>query len=261
MASEDSSTQVDVAAVGVAEITTGNQDLMESMINRNKSLAARPTCFDFTRKRACKCRCLEVMVDREDYCQAIAEYQIMFSRLHWAEQKKTVIEWMRVMPDGASKISYRIPFILDASHSPEDFLELRKATICANSLMNLLNKGYDWWKTCMDHYKNMTMPSHRLCGRISNNKRKFLSEFEEDLISHFEELKKEAEPIATRYVREATGESTLRDANDKLVFLPSYLTVRGCYARFCWEKRGIKISTTNNGTVEKTAVVDGVVGG
>jgi hypothetical protein len=78
----------------------------------------------------------------------------------------------------------------------------------------------------------------------------FLKMYESDLDDHFEELKKEAEPIATRYVREMTGETTLRDTQD-ILFLPSYFTVRGCYAKFCLEKRGVRITTTNKGTVKK----------
>ena len=121
----------------------------------------------------------------------------------------------------------------------------------------LLGKGRDWWKSCTDHNKNMTLPNHKLTGRPSNKRRRFLQDFEEQLTEHFEELKREAEPIATRYVREITGETSLRDDNDELLFLPPYLTVRGCYAKFCFEKRGVKISTTNKGAVKKSPAKTG----
>jgi hypothetical protein len=62
--------------------------------------------------------------------------------------------------------------------------------------------------------------------------------------------------LTTRYVLEETGDVTLRDTQDVL-YLPSFFTVRGCYAKFCLEKRGISISTTNKGNVKKKAAIDG----
>ncbi|KAG7348931.1 hypothetical protein IV203_011528 [Nitzschia inconspicua] len=74
---------------------------------------------------------------------------------------------------------------------------------------------------------------------MSNKKRKFLEDFEKTLEEHLEELQREAEPIATRYVREVTGETTLRDGDGGLIYLPPFFTVRKCYANYCYQKRGI----------------------
>jgi hypothetical protein len=43
----------------------------------------------------------------------------------------------------------------------------------------------------------MTVPGHKLFSQPSNKRKGFLKEFEEDLEAHFEELRKEAEPIVT----------------------------------------------------------------
>jgi hypothetical protein len=100
MASQDNSpTQVDIAAVSaVAGITTRSEEtnissdalFFQSKVDHNKALAARPS-----HKRHLKCRCLAVMNRRNDYCETVAEYQMMFSNLSCVEQKKVVIEWMR----------------------------------------------------------------------------------------------------------------------------------------------------------------------
>jgi hypothetical protein len=50
----------------------------------------------------------------------------------------------------------------------------------------------------------------------------------------------------------------LRDTNDEVVCLPSYLTVLGYYAKFCFEKRGMKVTTTNKGAVKTIPAVAGV---
>ncbi|KAG7344887.1 hypothetical protein IV203_032418 [Nitzschia inconspicua] len=92
---------------------------------------------------------------------------------------------------------------------------------------------------------------------MSNKKRKFLEDFEETLEEHFEELQREAEPIATRYVREVTGEATLRDGEDGLIYLPPFFTVRKCYAQYCYQKRGVIITTSNKGNVRAAPAVDG----
>ncbi|KAG7370302.1 hypothetical protein IV203_028048 [Nitzschia inconspicua] len=82
---------------------------------------------------------------------------------------------------------------------------------------------------------------------MSNKKRQFLQTYEKELDEHFEEIKREAEPIATRYVRELTGESTLRDGEDNMLYLPPFVTMRRCDGKFCLDKRGMRVITTNNG--------------
>jgi hypothetical protein len=59
-------------------------------------------------------------------------------------------------------------------------------------------------------------------------------------------LKQESGPIATGVVRELTGETNLRDADDA-DYLPRSVFKRSCYGRFCLE-RGWRVTSTNNGT-------------
>jgi hypothetical protein len=240
------------------EIATGLERL-ENSIQYNLSLGSRECCINSHSKAKMQCHCLSVLNGREDFCQAVAEYQLMFEKLSSVEKKKVVIEWMRANSNEGNKRLYTIPYILDSTDVAADYLALRNASICQSAMMCLLKKGYKWWKSCATHNRNMTVPSHKLTGQMSNKKRKFLVDYKEDLESHFGELVKEAEPIATRYVREVTGETTLRDNDDSMLYLPSFFTQRNCYAKFCLEKRGMKVTTNNKGTVKLEPAVAGEV--
>jgi hypothetical protein len=59
-------------------------------------------------------------------------------------------------------------------------------------------------------------------------------------------LRKEAGPIATRFVREKTGETTTRDDNEKAEYLPPSLSKRQCFYQYCLS-RGAKVTANNQG--------------
>lgn len=220
-------------------------------------LASKDFCNDKFKGGKLKCNCLSILAEGEDniFCQAVAEYQLVFGRQKGEEQKRLVIEWMRSNLNVRHK-RYRIPFITSSDDDPEDYIPLKEATACPSAIMELLGKGRRWWNTCKEHADRNTLPSHKSKGKISNNKRKFNTGYAQALKDHFELLKKEAEPVATGWVREKTGETTLRDANDEVLYLPPSMTKRGCYAKFCLE-RGVLIKTTNKGNPKQTPI-DGV---
>jgi hypothetical protein len=115
-------------------------------------------------------------------------------------------------------------------------------------------KKKDWWYTCLKHSLNNTLPSHGLKGKTPNNKRKWDDQFRSALEEHFEQLKSEAEPISTGVVRELTGETTLRDADCEVDYLPSHVSKRSCYGRFCLE-RGWMITSTNKGVAKAEPMI------
>ena len=240
--------------------TTGNSeaggdkpDKLRLQVELNLSLGRKTCCTDKNTNCKLTCRCLAVLDGNEMFCQAVAEYQLMFKNLKpAAEQKKIVIEWMRSNRDEERRRLYRIPFIL---HEDDDHLlytNLRNQLICANAMMGLLGRGYKWWLDCTHHHRNMTIPQHKLTGKVSNNKRKFDDDFADDLHDHFVKLQSESEIISTRWVREATGQLSLRDHDEMALRLPPYYSRRSCYASFCLEKRGMKITTSNTGNVVAT---------
>ncbi len=133
-------------------------------IQRNFDLAERDNCQNKHTKRVLQCRCLGVLDGREEFCQAVAEYQVMFQELGYVEQKKIVLEWMRSNSNEGTRKFYRIPFILEPSDDASLYTELKNTTICANAMMDLFDRGYKWWKSCLHHYNNTTLPSHKLKG-------------------------------------------------------------------------------------------------
>lgn len=202
----------------VATEKSQKEDRLVDLVQMNEVLSLRPQCISRqNRKAPMKCCCLGVMHGKPEYCHAVAEYQILFESMTFVDQKRVVIEWMRANTNEGQKKLYRIPFVLDNGDDPDKYRPLKNALVCSNALMDLLNKGLRWWNDCGKHYRRNTLPQHKLTGKASNRKRKFLEQYEDDLIDHFEELKREAEPIATRYVREVTGETTLRDAEEDVL--------------------------------------------
>jgi hypothetical protein len=232
--------------------------ILNELISYNQTLANRPCCFNTVQgKGSHTCSCLSALENGKDdsFYEAVAEYQYMFGSLNKDDQKKMVIEWMRNMPATGiqkKKKMFSIPFLLHEDDNSDEYHNLRISKICTSAMLDLLGKRRRWWFVCREHAKNNTLPSHALKGRTPNNKRKWNTLFEEDLKTHFEQLKQEAEPVATGVVRELTGETNLRDAVDADYFPPS-VSKRSCYGRFCLE-RGWRISSSNKGTIQKTPI-------
>jgi hypothetical protein len=225
-----------------------DNELLTLFCNYNANLSSRERCESMHQKDLqLKCNCLSILQPNElevdnPFSDAVAQYQLYFCRLKSIEQKKIVIEWMRSNSNTGPHRRYPIPFLLDNTQDASSFNALREATICPSSLVELLGRSKKWLKECVDHATNNTLPSHGLIGKTSNNRKAFLQVFEDDLVQHFEELRKEASPIATRLVRESTGETTTRDDDDKTELLGPDVTMRTCYSNFCLSK-GVIVSS------------------
>jgi hypothetical protein len=200
------------------------------------------------------------------FCSAVAEYQTYFCSLKREEQQKIAIEWMRTSEAvrlNAPKNSplYTIPFLLPPPKGGDGedkagndgqpfasslFKPLSETLICRDALMDLLGVGRRWWLAVINHCNNHTLPNHKLKGKPPNAKRKWDEMYADDLIQHFEELRKEAGPIATRFVREHTGEIAERDANEDAEYLAPCWSKRQCYYNFC-ASRGVKVVSNSRG--------------
>ncbi len=111
--------------------------------------------------------------------------------------------------------------------------------------MDLINVRSKWWITVTNHCNYHTLPSHKLKGRVANNKRKWNDMFESDLIDH----RKEAGPIATQFVREFTGELSERDdTNKEAEYLSPHWSKRQCYYKFC-ASMGVEVKSNSKGNV------------
>jgi hypothetical protein len=226
-------------------------------ITCNQTLANRPCCFNTaqgTGNHTCSCLSALESEKGDSFFEAVAEYQYMFGSLTKDDQKRWPSNGCETChtPTYGRKKMFSIPYLLHEDDISDEYHDLLISKICTSAMLDLPGKRRRWWFVCLDHAKNNTLPSHALKGRIPNNKRKWNTLFEEDLKNHFEQLKQEAEPIATGVVRESTGETNLRDADDA-DYLPPSVSRRSCYGHFCLE-RGWRVSSSNKGTIQKTPV-------
>jgi hypothetical protein len=245
------------------------ESMVEEFIAYNESLAWQDCCLLRARassKKDKRCQCLHVLRDSVHYCEAVSQYQLYFGKLKRDDQQRIVVQWIRsslLHYDGPqhsnryAQLSFPIPFLLGedgatgagggASCSGGAFFDnLRQAKICRDSLMDLIGAGRDWWKTCLRHALNNTLPEYKLKGKRTNRKRKWDDLYFDSLVDHFKELPKEAGPVATRFVREKTGKTTTRDHNEKVEYLAPNFTKRRCYYRYSLS-RGAKVTSNNKG--------------
>ncbi|KAG7338826.1 hypothetical protein IV203_012803 [Nitzschia inconspicua] len=237
---------------------------MATLVSMNQQLAERGFCISKVRGHPIRCRCLEILSKKDYFCTAVANYQLTIFGLETYKQKTIVMEWLdercRGEPgDFKIKYRFRIPFLVlneeeDEDDSCDDYTALREARVCHNAMMDLLARGRCFWTTCIDHYKKGTIPSPRTknTGQVSNRRRKFLKDYEESLKEHFEELQQEAEPVPTSSIRLGTNETGGTDTKQLQhyhYYLPSTFTLRGCYAKYCFDKRKMRITTNKKGSV------------
>jgi hypothetical protein len=128
---------------------------------------------------------------------------------------------------------------------------LNQHKICKNALMELIFARKKWWGTCRDHLRKGTVPVHGLKGQQSNRKRKFRYGEEAHLIEFFAKIKEFAEPSATRFVLEKTGEWSTHNDDTELDYLPPSLSRMKLYQRYA-STRGWDANTNNIGTIEPT---------
>jgi hypothetical protein len=205
-----------------------------------------------------KCQCLHVLGESVFFCEAVAQYQFYFGRKKREEQQRMVVQSIQsslLLFDSSyahkyASMMFPLPFILaeDDCMPSSHYVNLREAKICRDALIDVLGIGRTYWKTCMHHAINNSIPEYKLKGKKTNWKRRWDEMHFDSLVEHFEELRKEAGPIATRFVRERTGETTTRDHNEQVEGLPPSISKRQCYYNYCFS-RGVKVTSNNKGNM------------
>lgn len=200
------------------------------------------------------CHCMSPFCDNERSCYALAEYMAHFINRPYADRQHEL--WLMVRAQGrrdsldsaGNHCVYQLPFFA----APGDegvVIALQDHYVCKNAVQHVLNVGRLRWSKIAASVKQGLPPSkHHLWGKESN-RRKALEDgmVYDDLRFYFECIKVVGEPRATRFVREATGTTTLRDDKDT-IDLPTYMTQRGLYKDFCWH-RGVKVTSSNKGAI------------
>jgi hypothetical protein len=194
-------------------------------------------------RKLLKCSCLAILNTAGDltgdiptklYQKAVAHFQLYFGELKKYEQQRKVMDWIRY--GGMTQIQpFLLPYLAPPNTDMASLKDIDAHRICISALMSLLGIGYAWFSTCPTFVKEGVMPTHGLCGKQSNRKRKFAEEGEADLQAFMDNLKQFAEPSATRFVQEATGQIEIRDTEDDALYLGSSWTQRDCYKQYCHE--------------------------
>jgi hypothetical protein len=245
-----------------------NQDdsmILGDFILYNEGIAAKANCLhraQCLRVKVKKCSCLHVLRNAPLYTEAVAQYQLFFGRLKRQEQQRIFVENIRsslfhfnghhLYHRRHAYLSFSIPFILseDETATEGEFDSLRDAKICRDALMDILGLGKMFWETCVRHVRCNTVPEYKLAKgseTTSNRKHQWDELYFDSLVVHFEELRKEAGPIATRFVRERTGETTTRDNNEVAEYLAPDFSKRQCYYKYC-QTRGARVTSNNKGS-------------
>jgi hypothetical protein len=94
----------------------------------------------------------------------------------------------------------------------------------------------------------LPLPAYKLKGKKSNMKQRWDEMYFDSLVQYFEELRKEAGPIATQFVRERTGETTTGDDTEGVEYLAPDFSKRQCYYKCC-ATRGANVTANNKGTL------------
>ncbi len=101
--------------------------------------------------------------------------------------------------------------------------------------MLILGIGKKRWGASAKHALANTFPVHGLKGKTSNFNAGKKARLDSPLRDFFAKLHEEAEVPATRLVRELTG-TGLRAGEEERTELPTHMTKRGLYTKFCWEQ-------------------------
>jgi hypothetical protein len=230
----------------------------------------RACCIDKMNLRPRKCSCLTIFEKVEEdvvnpLTLSVARYMVYFSKKQKFDQQMIVIEWIKYANREPTNLTpFVVPFLSDDAedgngNGNEDGDDNNRVfgsatTICASALLTILGYSRSFWDTCQMCAKKGRIPTHGLTGRDSN--RRMDDELQVDLHVFFLEMMELAEPRATRFIRERTGQLQTRDTEDDLLQLPPYLSKRGLYRRFCFE-RGWRVEITAKGKSVQTKRHDG----
>ena len=196
------------------------------------------------KKVAMSCDCLGVLKNR-NLRNAVSLYLLEWGMKCYKDQTQVLVDWTRyAVPGPKNPICFLLPYVPDSNEMLPAGISNHK--ICCSSLFTLMGFSSGRWKTIKKLAAVGGEARHGLEGKLGNRKRNPNGEMVSDLRDHFTVLEGYAEPQATRYVREVTGEVTERDNDDKAIFLPTAMSKAHCYRRYCHD-RGYKVITNNKG--------------
>jgi hypothetical protein len=161
---------------------------------------------------------------------------------HTSEKRMGYLVQMMATYSSSDKVS---PLLEDETH-------IEPLRACKDALMLVLGIGKSRWGASAKHAAANTFPVHGLKGKTSNAYANKKARVNSDLMDFFEKLQDEAEVPATHLVREISGVGLRAAGEEEKIELPSYMTRRGLYRKFCWEQ-GWKLVSDVKGNYTRTA--------
>jgi hypothetical protein len=119
---------------------------------------------------------------------------------------------------------------------------------CKHAMMLVLGIGKSRWGASAKHAAANTFPVHGLTGKPGNSYANKKARVDSDLMDFFQKLQDEVQVPATRLVREIAGAGA---GEEEEIELPTHMTKRGLYRKFCWE-RGWKLVSDAEGKYTRT---------
>ena len=212
---------------------------------------AELNCSNYQKKSyRTQCNCLANLIEEENSdlkISQLSQSMVLFFTRTRTVQKLVLKEWLRsAMYSGVKykRNQTRINFTLTGVYydaAPVDSSEIKNQKpfkVCMNAMAMLFNQGYHKIKSLKDDLESAGVKEHGLKNKPCNrfvNKQMDRMDLHLALHSFFVLLKDEAETHATRVIREASGVQ-LRDEEIDTVELPSSLSKRQIYYKFCFQR-------------------------
>ena len=202
-----------------------------------------------TNQNFTNCTCVTFLADEQnkDTAMFLAEYLVRYAGMVRNVRRDLMYEWEKVAQmllanDSSDKLVYMMPGIPVGAG-------LAQRLICRNALLGFLNEGRKSWLSAMKGPAFV----HAGLGKkgILSGRGKANIEVYESLNTFFSELKQEAQPFATRIIREQTGLTT-RDDDPDDVLLPPHFSKHQMYARWCYSQGWIVEKASSAKTTYKS---------
>jgi hypothetical protein len=199
-----------------------------------------PSCIDVYNQSPSKCSCCYLLSFTEEELASVGKYLVEYACLKPYEKKARVAEWIRYAQAHA-------PSVYEGgrgAYSTKNFLfpGTNETFVCKNAVAYLLGYKRTSWSKVSQHVSKGKALEHGLHGKNSNRINTYAHSIMGKFFGLLERL---GTPRATRIVKKTMGNGDgtgtgsfsfeLRDDNEELVELPSYMTKFGCYNRFLRE--------------------------
>ena len=189
--------------------------------------------------------CVKDLVE-DDVRDGVCDWLICFCWMSKEQRYKTIVEWIKTAwatsPSEHRNVKYHFRYPIGEVSDETASKLSRRSRLCKAALVEMLQLGDKAWRTIIRQAAlGKVVRPHGNKGRPNGRRFKADDPVLISLKEFMQNLEKQGEPRATRFVREEIGEMTLRDHDDKSVWLPMTHGVRACYRMYAygqgWEVR------------------------